>query len=28
VGYNVQQMLGKQATTLRIYVQGVRGGDR
>jgi len=28
VGYNVQQMLSKQATTLRIYVQGVRGGDR
>jgi uncharacterized alkaline shock family protein YloU len=27
VAYNVQKMLGRPATTLRIYVQGVRVGD-
>jgi uncharacterized alkaline shock family protein YloU len=27
VAYNVQKMLGRAATTLRIYVQGVRVGD-
>lgn len=27
VGYNVQKMVGRPATTLRIYVQGVRGGE-
>lgn len=27
VGYNVQKMLGRPATTLRIYVQGVRIGE-
>ena len=28
VAYNVQKMLGRPATTLRIYVQGVRVGER
>ena len=28
VAYNIQQMLGRPATTLRIYVQGVRVGER
>jgi uncharacterized alkaline shock family protein YloU len=28
VGYNIQKMLGRSATTLRIYVQGVRVGER
>jgi uncharacterized alkaline shock family protein YloU len=28
VAYNVQKMLGRAATTLRIYVQGVRVGER
>jgi uncharacterized alkaline shock family protein YloU len=28
VAYNVQKMLGRSATTLRIYVQGVRVGER
>jgi uncharacterized alkaline shock family protein YloU len=27
VAYNVEKMLGRPATTLRIYVQGVRVGD-
>jgi uncharacterized alkaline shock family protein YloU len=27
VAYNVQKMLGRPATTLRIYVQGVRVGE-
>jgi uncharacterized alkaline shock family protein YloU len=27
VAYNVQKMLGRPASTLRIYVQGVRVGD-
>jgi uncharacterized alkaline shock family protein YloU len=27
VGYNVERMLGRPATTLRIYVQGVRVGE-
>jgi uncharacterized alkaline shock family protein YloU len=27
VAYNVEKMLGKPVTTLRIYVQGVRVGD-
>jgi uncharacterized alkaline shock family protein YloU len=28
VAYNVQKMLGRPANTLRIYVQGVRVGER
>jgi uncharacterized alkaline shock family protein YloU len=28
VAYNIQKMLGNPATTLRIYVQGVRVGER
>lgn len=28
VAYTTQKMLGRPATTLRIYVQGVRVGDR
>ncbi len=27
VAYNIQKMVGRPATTLRIYVQGVRVGD-
>ena len=28
VAYNVEKMLGRPATTLRIYVQGVKVGER
>lgn len=28
VAYTIQKMMGRAATTLRIYVQGVRVGDR